>query len=304
MLLEKIDLNKLREIAEVFFGCIGKENFESVISTTLSQLKEDEKYYLPHNISLENPSSGLYALTYYRMLKVVTNYIQDPLEKVNLENKITRYMLKEFSCYLSPYSHLGKGIVLLGINIFVENNATIKENCTLYSNVVIGTRNNNNDTKGVLIDKNCIIKNNVVILGNVAIGRNVVVGENVVLRENISDDCKVEIINQLMVKHEKVSKLPSQSTIVYGITPKFKNTIIIHGESFYNPKVIIRNAHQKEVAHEITYWDKNKIMVKIKYAKYEECDVKGSVLVLMSNGNKVTLINNFALEKTLSKLSE
>lgn len=305
MLLESLDTNKLKEILQVFFCNVLKEKeMDNVAEETYALLIEDEKYYLTHNVSLEKPSAGLYALSFYRLLKTSITRIKNPRDKMMIEDKITRYMLKEFSCYISPNATLNIGVVLLGVNIFIEKNVLVMTDCIINSNVIIGVNDTNSVNKHISIGKNAIIKNNVVICNNINIGRNVLIKENVVLRENVADNSVVEIINQLQIKSEVVSKLPSQSTVVYGLTPKFKNTLILHGESIYNPKIIIRNSKQKEISHEITYWDKNKIIIKLKYIKFNESDVKGSVLVLMSNGNKVTLVNNFALERALLRLSE
>ena len=260
----------------------------------------DEEYYKIHNITLKNSNAGLRALAFYR----ICNYYLPHINK-QLLLQLKDYCVLSFNNYINPFSKVNKGFVILGVGNNIGKNVNINENVTIYNNTHINDQiSTENDKNTLNIDKNAILGNNVVLYGNINIGKNVIVCDNAIIRENIKDYSVVNIINQLQIKQEKVSKLPSQSSVVYGITRKFKNTIIIFGESFYNPKIILRLGNKKEIPQEITYWDKNKIIIKIKYAVYNTADIKGSYIVLMSNSNKITILNNMALEKCLTNLCE
>ena len=309
MLLEKIDRALITDLVNVVFkDYVVPENVDGLIRSVFDIIKQDVLNYKNYDTSLECPSAGLYALLFYRIANSIlkmSNINENAEQKNRFLSYVKNYSLKNFNSFIHPESVVKMGVVLNGVNIIISKNVTICENCVVYSNVILNDIYfNHDDNNYVFIDKNCVFRNNVIVCGNVKIGKNVVVENNCVVRENLPDNCEVKIVNQLQLKTDKTSKLPSQNTVVYGITKKFKNTIIIHGEGFYNPKTIIRTSTQKEILHDLFYWDKNKIILKIKYNKFTENEVKGSFLVVMSNGNKITLLNNFALEKCLLNLCE
>ncbi len=307
MWLNEITKNTICDFIDLFFN----EKLDEVVKTdacenVFNALKQDEEYYNYYGVSLKHPSPGLYALALYRIgYFLLHKNIYDPIQQINIISHVRNFSLKEFKGFINPNSVIEKSVVFNGINFEIGENVLIGEECVLYNNIFINDINKyNEDNFMVVIGKNCVLYNNVQIYGKVVIGKNVVINGNVILHENIDENSEVQIINQLQIKSNSLSQIPSQKVKIYGLTKKFKNTIILHGESFYNPKIIIRDGNKKEVNSEVFYWDKNKIIIKIKYAKITEQNAKHSSLILMSNGNKMTLINNLALESMLSSLCE
>ena len=121
--------------------------------------------------------------------------------------------------------------------------------------------------------------------------------------DNLSEYEEAKIINQVQVNCTK-NKINTHKMEVYGIVPKFKNAFVIIGEGFYNPTVLIKLKNQnKELKYEVDYWDKNKIIIKIKNTTpFLLKDVKGLKIIILSNSEKVVILNNFAVEKCLVSL--
>ena len=86
--------------------------------------------------------------------------------------------------------------------------------------------------------------------------------------------------------------------------PKFKNCIKILGEGFYNPTVLIKLKNEKTINYQITFWDKNKIIVKFKNKALTSKDLVGIKLIVLSNADKVIVLNSFGLNKTLLSLCD
>ncbi len=298
----EISFKTLTDLYDSFFGDYTQSK-DVVCGLTFEQLRQDEQFYVPYGVTLNNINNGFYALALYRLTNNFLLNNNGQFEE--LINKIKSYSLNNFLGYISPLANIEIGVVFLG-NVFeIGKNTTIKQNTIINNNVFINVNKLvNNDNNNIVIDKNCNVGNNVNITGKTTIGAQVNVCDNAIIRENIEANTNVEIVNQLLLKHGTKSVLPSQKLTIYGLTKKYKNTIIIYGEGFYNPKVIVRDKDKKEVLSELMYWDKNKIMLKFKYVKYKEQQVKGAVLVVMSNGSKITLLNNFALESLLKNLCE
>lgn len=196
-----------------------------------------------------------------------------------------------------------------GANIVIGATCVIGERCNIFNNVILGSKNvvsATNEKRHPTLKNDVTICAGAKILGNITLGNNVFVSPNAVVLDDVEDNQKVLIINQLQItKNETYSYLPSQKLIIYGIVPKFKNSLTILGEGFYNPTVLIKLKNNKEVTYNITYWDKNKILLKIKNTTpFDKESVKGVKIIILSNSNKVIVLNNVAIEKVLTTLTD
>ena len=164
------------------------------------------------------------------------------------------------SIYLSPLAVLGEELTLVGGNIFIGENTKIGKNCSINTGTSIGKKN---QQYKIPIGENVEIGENVKIRGNVTIGNNVSISPSCIVIESVPENYKVNVVNQLQYSEKSsANNIPSQQLIFYGVYPKFKNAFIIMGEGFYNPTVLIKTKTQ--VNYNISYWEKKKIIVKIK----------------------------------------
>lgn len=236
-----------------------------------------------------------YLISHY----IVTHYDEQKYDILRFMN----FAIKNTTCYISPYAVLDN-FTLNGVGVYIDACVKAGDGLVIGNNVTIGKCHYNefNDNNHIEIGKNCTLGNNIKIYCNLQIGNNVKICDNAIIKENIVSDVNVDIVNQLQLKDNRlVSTISSQHLIVYGIVPKFRNTITILGEGFYNPKVVIKLRSGKVVDFDLTYWDKNKIILKFK--NNTQIDGGQSLLIVFSNGNKITLINNFGLEKALKTLN-
>ena len=204
------------------------------------------------------------------------------------------------SIYISPSAEISS-LELLGSDIFIGDYTKIGSNCTIGRGVSLGKKH---QPCHISIGNNVVIGENVKVKGNLTIGNNVSISPSCIILEDIPDNSSVKIINQLQLcENNNINYLPSQRMLFYGVYPKFKNTFVIMGEGFYNPTVIIKSKAQN-LNYNISYWDKNKIIVKIKNTTpLSENDSKGAKLILLCRNNKIVVLNNIGLEKTLTSLT-
>ena len=90
--------------------------------------------------------------------------------------------------------------------IFISMNATIKEGCTIFQQVTIGS-NNLKDSKSSgspTIGKNCYIGAGAKIIGNVTIGDNCRIGANTTVTKDIPSNSTVVNAPFRIIKHDIV----------------------------------------------------------------------------------------------------
>ena len=272
---------------------------------------ESEQFRVEKHNNTNVLSYGQIAHLMYRLENyILKNDLLQDFEKYS--EKFKNYLIKEINCYISPMVKLEEDVVFIGNNIKIEGNYQINTGCVIYDNVsIINNTSIENDNKYYIIGKNSKILTNAKIY-NSDIGENVVVDQNCIVRENIESFSKVQLVNQLQVTNRKSTYIPSQELTIYGLVPKYKNTLTIYGEGIYNPNIIVRAGENKVSVCEIDYWDKNKIILKIKcdkgYAKKIIDDEKiwngGSFikLVVMSRGIKTTINDYKAIIKLLKNI--
>ncbi len=247
-------------------------------------------------------ASSMKAMLFFRLTSAI--FSVDEKTALKLHDAVSSLL----AICLHPACTIGKGAVLFdAANCKVDKNVAIGENFTCFGNTIItdSVKQNKKVGQKLVVGDACTFYS-CTVLGAINIGDDVVINRNCVVLDSVESGKIVSIINQLQItKNEKRSKMPSQTLIVYGIVPKFKNTFVIIGEGFYNPTVLIKIKDIKDVEHSITYWDKNKIIVKIKNTTpFNSFAVKQNKIVLLVHNNKLIVINSFALTKVLTSLSK
>lgn len=252
-------------------------------------------------------TKSLIATLCYRIANVI--FYGGYLDKDN--NKLTREFMEKVASFTSidihPQAIIGEYFFIdHGANVVIGSTTVIGKCCNLFNDVVLGSKN----VKTALpVKRHPTLKDNVTIcagcrvLGDITIGNNCFISPNAVVLDDVPDDTHVSIINQLQLS-KMGNRLPSQKMIVYGVVPKFKNTIKILGEGFYNPTVLIKLKNDKSLNYTITYWDKNKILIKIKNTTaFDHKSVSGAKIIILSNADKVIITQSFGLTKVLTNLS-
>lgn len=260
------------------------------------------------NVVLDLKSKSLVATMCYR----IANYLHySKLLPENKSSKLTREFMEmvsaETSIDIHPSAQIGERFFIdHGANVVIGSTCKIGERCNIFNDVVLGSKNVKNAKSE---KRHPTIKNDVTIcagarvLGNITIGNNCFISPHAVVLDDVPDDTHVSVINQLQLT-KKVNSLPSQKMIIYGVVPKFKNTLKILGEGFYNPTVLIKLKNDKILNYQIIYWDKNKILVKIKNtAPYNLLDTHGAKIIVLSNADKVVITQSYGLTKTLTSLT-
>lgn len=244
--------------------------------------------------SLEN--SDL-AIVFYR----VAQYLFWHMKKVDVANKVAEDGLKKTSIYISPKTIINDGLQFInaehtriGENIKIGKNLCVSGKVTLKSGECLKPNNS------LEIGDNFII-NNATVIGCNKIGSNVKIDSGCTVLDDVGDDCEVRIVSSLqMLISSKKNLLPSQKIFVYGVVPKFKNQIVVYGEGFYNPVVDIKIKNcTRKIESEVSYWDKNTIIIKVKPINLELEALKNNKIIIKSNGYKCVVNNSMGLAKIL-----
>lgn len=245
---------------------------------------------------LKNASRSIFATLIYRLSHQVS------FVDINCARRISEYGANLTSIDIHPQAQIGKGLFIdHGANVVIGQTCVIGDYCNIFQNVILGAKNvqNNETTKRhPTIGDNVTICGGCRVLGNINIGNNVFISPNCVVLDDVPDNTKVTIVNQLQFEDNIVKNvLPRQKLEIYGIVPKWRNTLIIEGSGIYNPTVLIKcDAH---IDYVIDYWDKNKIIIKIKDSNIEMSQLKKNKIIILSNSDKVIVINCFALTKVI-----
>lgn len=284
--MDKKIVNLIDEIYSKFF-----KNYTINLGTVYDKILLDFNYQKEKGF--EN-IDGIIALIFYRISRLILNELGEDVLRLRQESKMAT------TSYISPYSKIDCPIGLFGKDIFIESQFNICKHVDIYNNVTLADKMSGYGDKNIHnIKSNTIIKSDVKIVG-ADVGEGVLIGENCIIREDIKDNTIVELISDFQVKKIKnKTYLPSQELLVYGVVPKFKNTLVIYGDGFYNPKVklVVKN---NNLSYGISYWDKNKIIIKLDYQEIKVFDK--TTLVIFSNGQRISLINNLGVKKILKNL--
>ncbi|MDT2047779.1 serine O-acetyltransferase [Priestia flexa] len=95
-----------------------------------------------------------------------------------------------FSCDIPPSCTIGKNTSFphYGLGVVIHPRCKIGDNCKLYQNVTIGSRNGQGPP---VIGNNVLVESGAVILGDIKIGDNVNIGSNSVIINNVPSNSTV-----------------------------------------------------------------------------------------------------------------
>ena len=261
------------------------------------------------NLVLQTKTKGLIATMCYRTATIF--YYENFIEDKELRQKLAREFMEQVAVDtgvdIHPQARIDEMFFIdHAKNIVIGATTLIGKRCNLFNDVVLGSKNVKSSQN---IKRHPTILNDVTIcagarvLGDITIGNNVFICPQAVVTDNIPDNTTVSIVNQLQLT-KRINTLPSQKLTIFGVVPKFKNCIKILGEGFYNPTVLIKLKNEKTINYQITFWDKNKIIVKFKNKALTSKDLVGIKLIVLSNADKVIVLNSFRLNKTLLSLCD
>lgn len=261
------------------------------------------------SIVLNTKTKGLIATMCYRVatLFYYQNFIEDEILRKKLAREFMEQVSVDTGVDIHPQAQIDEMFFIdHAKNIVIGATTVIGKRCNLFNDVVLGSKNVKSAEN---VKRHPTLLNDVTvcagsrILGDVTIGNNVFVCPQAVVTDDVPENTTVSIVNQLQLT-KRINTLPSQKLTIFGVVPKFKNCIKILGEGFYNPTVLIKLKNNKSLNYQIIYWDKNKIIIKFKNKALTKLDVLGVKLIVLSNADKVILLNSFGLSKTLLNLSD
>lgn len=112
--------------------------------------------------------------------------------------------IKKYNCEIYPQATIGEGFYIPHcVGIVVGSTTVLGKNCTLYPNVVFGSKlsPNSEAPKGrrhAQVGDNCIFGANSSIIGDITIGNNVTIGAGAVITKDIPDNAIVVGINKIV----------------------------------------------------------------------------------------------------------
>lgn len=302
------------KIIKKFFGEHLKScDVSSVSCAVWETLEEDIKFIASLDPSQNNveivknlKSKSLVATMCFR----IANYLYYSNVLSNKE-KLTREFMEivasQTSIDIHPAAKIGKQFFIdHGANIVIGSTCIIGERCNLFNDVVLGSKNVKTakpEKRHPTIKDDVTICAGARVLGNITVGNNCFICPHAVVLDDVPDNTQVSVVNQLQLT-KRINSLPSQKLIIYGVVPKFKNTLKILGEGFYNPTVLIKLKNDKSLNYQIIYWDKNKILIKIKNTTpFSLSQTQNAKIVVLSNADKVIITQSYGLTKTLTTLT-
>jgi serine O-acetyltransferase len=98
-------------------------------------------------------------------------------------------MLRNYSCEISPYAHIGKRLLIHhSTGIVVGHEVIIGDDCEIFQNVTIGSnRKEKNGRMMPTIGNHVSIGSGAVVVGAIRIGYHVTIGANTYVDKDIPD---------------------------------------------------------------------------------------------------------------------
>lgn len=243
---------------------------------------------------LKNASRPMIATLIYRLCHSLSDR--------SLARRISEYGASVTHIDIHPDAKIGSGLFIdHGDGTVIGQTCCIGKNCRIFNNVILGSKNVHDNLakkRHPTVGDNVTICANCRILGDIKIGDNVFVSPNCVVLDDVPNDTKISIVNQLQFADNIIKNvLPRQKLEIFGVIPKWRNSLIIEGVGIYNPTVLIKC--DANINYYIDYWDKNKIIIKIKECSCDMSSLKKNKIVILSNSDKVIIINCYALTKVV-----
>lgn len=311
----EVTYNGIKELViDNFKDYLTLEMIEDVSNVSYDMLKKDMSFIAsldPSQNSIEmvqkTKTKSLIATMCYRVANTLyyKGYLKEKTDIIPRE--FMEKVASQTGIDIHPQAIIGEQFFIdHGVGVVIGATTIIGKCCNIFNNVILGSKNVKTAKQS---KRHPTLKDNVTIcagcrvLGDITIGNNCFISPNAVVLDDVPDNTHISIVNQLQLS-KNGNRLPSQKMIVYGVVPKFKNTIKILGEGFYNPTVLIKLKGEKQLNYNIVYWDKNKILIKIKNTiPFQHSSVSGAKIVVLSNADKVIITQSYGLTKTLTTLS-
>jgi len=117
--------------------------------------------------------------------------------------------IKKYNCEIYPQATIGEGFYIPHcVGIVVGSTTVLGKNCTLYPNVVFGSKLSPNGKapegrRHAIVGDNCVFGANSSIIGDISIGNNVTVGAGAVVTKDVPDNAIVVGVNKIIGYREK-----------------------------------------------------------------------------------------------------
>lgn len=261
------------------------------------------------DVVLKTKTKGLIATMCYRVatLFYYENFIEDILLREKLAREFMEQVAVDTGVDIHPQAQIDEMFFIdHAKNVVIGATTIIGKRCNIFNDVVLGSKNvkcANNIKRHPTLLNNVTVCAGSRVLGDITIGNDVFICPRAVVTDSVPDNTVVSIVNQLQLT-KRNNLVPSQKLTIFGVVPKFKNCVKILGEGFYNPTVLIKLSSDKTLNYQITYWDKNKIIIKFKNKALSKTDVEHVKLIVLSNADKVIVLNSYGLNKALLNLCD
>lgn len=306
--LETFLLEEKIEVIGDFINALSNHIFKMVLADVKSIASLDPSQNSEQKV-LETKSKGLVATMCYRIANLFyyKNFISDQSLRQSKAREFMEQVAVDTGVDIHPQAQIGEGFFIdHANNVVIGATTIIGKCCNLFNDVVLGSKN----VKCALdVKRHPTLGNNVTVcagsrvLGDITLGNNVFVCPHAVVTDSVPENTTVSIVNELQLT-KQANLLPSQKLTIFGVVPKFKNCLTILGEGFYNPTVLIKLKTEKVLNYQISYWDKNKIIIKFKSRALTKQEASGAKIIVLSNADKVIVIGSYGLTKILTNLSE
>lgn len=293
--LKKFGLKEFKKIIKIFFS--GAVINEKIV---FLECKKYHQYYVDNNL-IDDCCNGLLAIIIYIISKDILENNLNNNALIDILSKAKSLGISACTNYVSPYTNIVFPLTIKGCFNYIGS-GYVFDKC-----VVVGNNNGFYDKNYGVIDKNikigeCTIFHNDCKVYD-EIGKHCEVCDGCVVRERVPNDTVVKVRNNIQTKTSKnITILNSQKLMCYGCVPKYKNTLVIYGEGFYNPKIKFVIPYGG-VDFSLSYWDKDKIILKINDVKMLKDDCRVT-LVVFSRGLRISIINDFGVQKVLKNLKK
>jgi serine O-acetyltransferase len=125
--------------------------------------------------------ANFHLLFWYRISNRLRN------SKLSFINVFIKYLCQIlYSSEISPNSQIGKNLLLPHpLGIIIGDNVVIKNNVTIFQQVTLGAKGNNEKKEYPIIEDNVRIFIKASVIGNVLIGENSIIGAHSLVTKNI-----------------------------------------------------------------------------------------------------------------------
>lgn len=125
-------------------------------------------------------SNSFHIIFWYR----ISNFLASTRLRI-LSRIINAFVRIIYSCDISPYAHIGRGIIIMhGFDIVIGADVIVGDNVKIFNGVTLGNRKGSHSDGQPKIGDHCTLGTGAKILGNLSIGAYSVVGANSVVLDS------------------------------------------------------------------------------------------------------------------------